>query len=192
MANSSTDPKPDYLSPVHFWEPDQLLGYGFGGYETKEATFWEIGMVFQSPDYGLRAFKGISGWNRDAETDPENQIGVSFIIMDDDSYLAYTYPTLGNAVIEEGKPDREDGKEVFFVGTICKRFDGYKNSQLKKFAETYKGEAFKLVAYYPKGDTIEPIPGVKGVLKRSIKIKPRAELTPSDWEWHHIKNVIEA
>jgi hypothetical protein len=192
MNHSPTStPEPNYFSPVDFWDSDQLLGYGFGRYKADGQTFWEIGMVFQSPDYGLRAFKAISGWNHGAETDPENEIGVSFIIMEDDSYLAYTYPTLGNGTFAEGKPKSQDAEDLKFVGIICKPFDNYKKSQLKAFVDAYKGETFKLLAYYPKGNTIEPIPGLRGVLKRNLKVKSRSQLTPADVEWHHIKNVVE-
>ena len=179
----SDDLDSKYSQPLpisEIWESDEWLGYAFGKAQTDSGALFDLGIVFKTAGYGKQVFEAIRGWNDNNDTDPDNNIGVSFIIEDGEEYLAYIYPTL---------EDRAPG-ELTAVAILCKAFPNPQTSLFRRFEKEYDGGDYVFSAYTMQGEVPVPIPGVQPILKSHLKIKRWDELSPGEVEHEHRKKVI--
>jgi hypothetical protein len=184
MLNGSADNNDDenskYWQPLPIWKAERWLGYAFSIVVLQSGDVWELGMIFDDADYGTQVFNSIAGWNHGNATDPDNNIGISFIIEDHGEYLAYVYPNINN--------EPEDHLQAVCI--ICKEFPNYPSSRLKNFQQLYDGGNFLLTGYYMKNNRLGVLPGITPVLKSGVKIKSAKDLIPGELEYVHRKKVI--
>jgi hypothetical protein len=178
MANNRVDQK--YWQPLPIWKGEQWSGIVFGKLPSAEGMLWEIGLIFEQPNYGERVFRAISAWNDSKSEDIENRICVSFIIEENDEYLAYVYPNLIDL-----KPD-----ELNTICIICKMFPNPSTSSLRRFQQIYDGGSYLLRPYTFVDGVPQPLSGVEPILKSHLKIEKWDALKPTDVEYQHRKKVI--
>jgi hypothetical protein len=153
-----------------------------------------VSPFFKDKESAKRLFSCIKGWNYLKTKDEDNNVRISVILEDENTYTVYMYPSAERDVIVDFKNEnlREEREQQLLLIQImfCKQFD-LKGSSLLKFKDIYKnGSPYIFQPYlYTSGDA-EPIKELGHILKFNIKIIERSKLTKADPEFEHGKFIL--
>lgn len=186
-----------YVQPIPEWDSEEWLGMIYGISRSEDS--YKLGMLFKSEKHARKIFECIRAWNYNLNDDVDDNIKISFIIDNEGIYFTYIYPSFERdsirAVRDEADQEmfknRQLKEQHQLIGSIiiCKRFEYNASSFFSKFRLSYKvGSPIEFKPYFmdsqePKELDISPI------IKYTVKIKHKDELTESDIEYHH-RNLI--
>lgn len=203
-----------YVQPIPEWDNDQWLAMVF--YKIEEAK--HLGMLIQTQDQAIKLYNCILQWNYNEHIDMEDNIKLSFVIEEDNTYATFLYPSherrsvkLFKEKVEYDMFKRKEMKEhqqILISITFCKAFPYQPNSALKDFEKEYKPNTpFAFGIYYLAkqlpylagekpfrirytGQNVRPV-GEKPIIKFHAKIVRAGALTRYDYENHYRKLVME-
>lgn len=203
-----------YVQPIPEWDNDQWLAMVFC--KIKEAK--HLGMLIQTQDQAIKLYNCILQWNYNELIDKEDNIKLTFVIEEDNTYTTFLYPSHERRSIKAFKEkveydmfkrkEMKEHQQILISITFCKAFPYQPNSSLKDFEKEYKPNTpFAFGVYYlakPLSDLAEGKPfrirytgqnvkpvGEKPIIKFHAKILRAEELTKKDYEYHYRKLVME-
>jgi len=185
-----------FLQPIpESYRPSDWLGMTWG-YPTKPGLPFIVGLLFDSEENAKKIFGCIRSWNYGSDVDSEDNIKVSAVIEDQNTYTFYFYPSPDRKAVsramEKARGENPTERQVPLVMQVvfCKAFD-FEGSSFQKFKDMYTdGEPFLLKPYVVEEGNLVKISKPKGILKRDLKIKTRQELARGDLEYEHGRFVI--
>lgn len=155
-----------------------------------------VGPLFKDQESARRIFKCLKSWNYEQAEDWNNNISLSAIIEDKDEYLMYMYPGKERESIkkwDEQAKKQKYGREhqgLVFQIIFCKKFK-YTGSNFVTFKNNYhEGEKYIFAPFYVDNNKPTQYNELGHILKNSIKIKNKSELTKEDLEFEHLKFFV--
>lgn len=187
FVSASIIPFPDF----DLWRKANFAAVVLGvhKFQLEPAT---VGMYFSDQEAGRKVFEFIRLWNHNLDEDlGKGNVMVSFVIdQTKNKYAFFAYPNLGGPTLKKimrrikGRKSSIGKEPIMLVGqmVMCKLFN-YENSSLALFRRYYSnGKKYHFLPFSGESSKPMPIPGVRPIVKNSLKIIERAKLTNKDIE----------
>jgi len=185
---------PDFEVDYNQWLTN---GYLFPNPEYAEhyELFNHFGPAYKDKDYAIKFFTYLKSWNQNSFDDRDNNICLSFVLEDNNSYSTYLYANPKRKWLDEmfmsyrekNKYEKYGKKQQSFVVQMIywknlKLVDG---SLFPKFLNDQpdKGK-FYFMPFYMDNDTLVPIEEIK-ILKYEYQVRKRSELTKRNIEFYY-------
>ncbi len=191
-----------YVQPMPRFNyiPDEWLGMVFGQPADPNAPE-VVAPIFRTELYAREFFRLLQAWNYNEVEDRDNNVCVSFIIEDSESYSVYLYPSTERRSITEFSQRVENealrekpGKEHFQLVIqfmFCHMFNYNADSHFERFRRRQRPDRpLCLSVAVKRNGEGELLRDAGRILKFHWKIKERRELTRDDMEYEHGKLVI--
>lgn len=178
-------------------ETDQWLtnGYLFPNpkYKKEYNLFNHFGPAYKDKEYAIKFFTYLKSWNQNNNDDKENNICLSFILEQDNSYTTYLYANPDrkwldetfNSFSEKSKFEKYGKKQQSMVMQMIfwKNLKLTETSMFPQFlTEQNSKEKYFFVPFYIENGNPIPIEELK-ITKYVYKVKKRSELTKKDAEY---------
>lgn len=180
-------------------EYDQWLTNGYllpnPQYKEQYNLFNHFGPAYKDKQYAIKFFTYLKSWNQDSDNDVDNNICLSFVLEDDNSYSTYLYANPKRKWLDEMFNEYREGIKYEKYGknqqSMVMQMIYWKNLKLvdssffPKFIEDQKSdEKFYFVPFYLDNDRPTPIEELK-ITKYKYQIRKRQDLTENDIEYYH-------
>jgi hypothetical protein len=154
-----------------------------------------FGPAYRDKDYAIKFFNYIRSWNQGEDIDEDNNICISFILEDNETYSTYLYANTERKWLKPMFTEYEKEMQVEKYGkklqSMTLQMVYWKNLRAQlgmffyKFLEQQpnNGEFF-FAPFYIEGEVPKVIDELR-VLKTQYKLKSRSQLTPNEIEYHH-------
>lgn len=186
-------PFPDFEVDNNQWLTN---GYLFPNPDFKDDTTLKIhfGPVYQDKEYAIMFFKYMIEWNIGEHNDPDNNICISFVLENDNSYTTFFYANpkrkwLSDAFDEQvqalklGKYGKNQQSLVFQM-IYMKKLKIKEGTLFTKFIEQQKKDSiFYFVPFYIENEQLVAIDELK-IIKNKYQLRKRNELSDKDIEYH--------
>lgn len=176
-----------------------------------------IGLLIETEDQAKKLFECLRAWNYERDEDIENNIVVSFVLEREDMYTAFIYPSFRREVIKEFKEQADyemfkrkklkEQQQVILSMCFCKEFQISSMSSIYQFIKDYRnGTPYALTVLFRSSpidihaglsmitrvqdSPIQPVEGIRPIIKRHIKVRKRGELTASDFEFQYSRLIM--
>ncbi len=185
---------PDFEVDYNQWLTN---GYLFPNPEYAEhyELFNHFGPAYTDKDYANKFFTYLKSWNQNSFDDRDNNICLSFVLEDNNSYTTYLYANPKRKWLDEmfmsyrekNKYEKHGEKQQSFVVQMIywknlKLVDG---SLFPKFLNDQPDNGkFYFMPFYMDNDTPVPIEEIK-ILKYEYQVRKRSELTNRNIEFYY-------
>jgi len=185
-------PFPDFEIDYEQWLTN---GYLFPNSAYKDELLNHFGPVYMTKEYAIKLFTYLKSWNLDNADDNDNNICLSFVLENDNSYTTYLYAnpdrkwldTMFDEYIEKSKYEKYGKQQQSLVMQMIhwKNLELFDTSLFLKFIndQKTKGEYYFLPFYIDNGQPI-PIEDLK-ICKYEYQLIKRDKLTKNDIEYHY-------
>lgn len=195
-TNLFVQPMPDFEIENEKW-----LGafFGFAQQEGNRHEIPVVGMILADQDYARKIFEILLAWTNNRRNDEDHHVCVSAVVMDEDSYILFVYPSIhrrpAEGFFEAAEADRRKSTpndvplRMFAQLILGKRCLITADSYFPTFRNRYKPEVpflFRLGIPGPNGD-VDQLDGVEDFVFYELKIINRDDLTRKDLEYDMVR-----
>jgi hypothetical protein len=203
-----------YVQPIPEWDNDQWLAMTY--VNIKNSKYVE--MLIRTEEQARKLHDCIKEWNYGEFVDKEDNIKLSFVIENDNTYVTFLYPSFERRTIKLfgeqveydmfKKREMKAHQQIVVSITFCKLFPFQPGCSLERFMNEYQqNTAYAFGVHYLKqplpalseekpfmikytSDKIQHV-GERPFVKFHVKIKKASELTKEDYEYHYRRVVME-
>jgi hypothetical protein len=188
-------PFPDFKVDLNQWVTNGYLLPASPELQKQYNLLNHFGPAYKDKDYAIKFFTYLTSWNQGDNDDKDDNICLSFVLEDDNSYTTYLYANPNRKWLDEMFNDYKEsakyekyGKEqqsMVMQMIYWKNLDIVEGSWFPIFikAQPQKGQFF-FVPFYMDNKKPIPIDEIK-VLKYNYRLRKRADLTKADIEYYH-------
>ncbi len=192
-----------YVHPLPDFEiePEKWLGvfWGFAKEPTGEHEIPLVGLQLSEEDYARKLYSLILKWNHGELKDEENNIRLSAIVTDDDSYVFFCYPSFDRKIArwffekagkERGQESADDlHNRMAMMLVLAKNFDIIEGSYFPTFRKRYEDGVPYLFQLGVAGEdgAIRQVEGTEHLIMFNLKIMNRRDLTRKDLEYDMLR-----
>lgn len=203
-----------FIQPVPVkWDNSKWLAMVFFQIESRKY----LGMLIEKEKQAQELYECLKAWNYGRYIDEDNNIRLSFVIENDNTYTAFIYPSFERSVVKKFKEnvdyemfkrkELKNQQQIILSIVFCKAFPYKPKSALHQFISGYKpGTPFAFVTYFCESSLeqmskdepfmiklgngrVKPV-GTKPIIKFHVDIKHRSDLTAHDFEYQYSRLII--
>lgn len=195
-TNSFIQPMPEFEIENKKW-----LGstFGFARSEGNPHDIPVVGMILEDKEYAEKIYSLLMSWTNDKINDVDHHVKISVVILDDNNYVLFVYPSMKrkpaedffNLVEEERKIEtpKDIPLRLYAQLILGKRCEITGNSYFPDFRNRYKvGVPFLFQLCLLNADgKLEQFEGIPDLIFHNLKIVEKGKLTRKDIEYDMVR-----
>ncbi len=189
-------PFPDFEVEYNQWLTN---GYLFPNpdYQEEYNLKYHFGPTYKDREYAINFFEYLMAWNQvtNPTNDLDNNICISFVLEDDNSYTTYLYANPNRKWLDDMFNQYRKTVQLEKYGknqqSMVMQMIYWKNIKIvegtlftKFINEQPQNGEFYFMPFYIENGTPVPIEGIK-ILKRHYNYRKRSEINENDIEYHY-------